>query len=95
MKENISKAIDSTKQTVQDIIEIVKKVYKCKIAFKLGVKAYNTGYSVYSLFPKYDKITGIDTDKLIEKHTKNHNEVNEEDIELDKLIVKLAKEQYK
>ena len=68
VKENIDKAIDNTKELVHDVIEVAKKVYKCRVAFNLGVKAYNKGYAVYSLFPKYDKITGIDTDKLVKAH---------------------------
>ena len=74
VKENIDKAIDTTKEVVNGVVEVVKKVYKCKAAFHIGVKVYNTGYAVYSLFPKYDKITGIDTDKLIKAHTNKYSE---------------------
>ena len=75
--------------------DTVKKVYKFRIAFNLGVKAYNTGYAVYSLFPKYDKITGINTDKLIADHTINHNEITQEDIEQDRLFAEFVKENLK
>lgn len=95
VKENISKVIEGTQEAVHDVIEIVKKVYKFRIAFNLGVKTYNTGYAVYSLFPKYDKITGINTDKLIAEHTINHNEITQEDIEQDRLFAEFVKENLK
>ena len=95
VKENISKVIEGTQEAVHDVIEIVKKVYKFRIAFNLGVKAYNTGYAVYSLFPKYDKITGINTDKLIADHTINHNEITQEAIEQDRLFAEFVKENLK
>ena len=68
VKENIDKALENTKEVIHDVAAVVKNVYKFRIAFNLGVKAYNAGYAVYSLFPKYDKITGIDTDKLVKAH---------------------------
>ena len=68
VKENINRVLEAAKEIICDVIGAVKKVYKIKIAFNFGVKAYNMAYAVYSLFPKYDKITGIDTDKLVQKH---------------------------
>ena len=74
VKENIDKVIDITKKVIHSVVEVVKKVYKCRIAFNIGVKVYNKAYAIYSLFPKYDKITGIDTDKLVKTHMNKYSE---------------------
>jgi hypothetical protein len=62
------------KQIAEKIVRAAKKVYKLKFIFKHGEKIYNRAYAIYSHFPKYDKITGIDTDKLVMAHMNKKNQ---------------------
>lgn len=61
------------KDNIIKVVETAKKIYKCRIIVRLGVKGYNAAYKVYSLVPKYDKITGINTDKFVADHIRKHD----------------------
>ena len=50
----------------ETIINLPKKILKFVVAYKVGKKAYRVGRRVYNMIPKFDKITGIDTDILID-----------------------------
>ncbi len=52
----------------ETIINLPKKMLKFVIAFKIIEKVVRTARKIYSFIPKFDKITGIDTDKLVENH---------------------------
>ncbi len=52
----------------ETIINLPRKVLKFVIAAKVINKTVKTAKKIYSFIPKYDKITGIDTDKLVVNH---------------------------
>ncbi len=52
----------------ETIINLPRKILKFVIAAKVINKSVKTAKKIYSFIPKYDKITGIDTDKLVQKH---------------------------
>ncbi len=52
----------------ETIINLPRKILKFVIAAKIIKKAARTARRIYLFIPKFDKITGIDTDKLVEKH---------------------------
>ena len=52
----------------ETIINLPKKLLKFVIAGKLIKKVYRIARRIYMMIPKFDKITGIDTDVLIKKH---------------------------
>ena len=52
----------------ETIINLPRKLLKFVIAAKTVSKIIKTAKKIYSFIPKYDKITGIDTDKLVENH---------------------------
>ncbi len=52
----------------ETIINLPRKILKFVIAVKVINKTAKTAKKLYSFIPKYDKITGIDTDKLVENH---------------------------
>ena len=52
----------------ETIINLPRKIFKFVIAVKVINKTVKTVKKIYSFIPKYDKITGIDTDKLVEKY---------------------------
>ena len=52
----------------ETIINLPKKLLKFVIAAKIADKTVRTAKKVYTLIPKYDRITGIDTDKLVQNH---------------------------
>ena len=49
-------------------INLPKKLLKFVIAFKAVKKAVKIAKKIYTLIPKFDKITGIDTDILVKNH---------------------------
>lgn len=61
------------KEKIKSIIKIIIKAQKIESAFALACAAY----SVYTLIPKYEKISGIDTEKLIENVNSKHIERSE------------------
>ena len=50
---------------MKDIAKIVKTITIATKAIKVVSLCVTVGATVHSLIPKYDKIEGIDTDKLI------------------------------
>ncbi len=52
----------------ETIINLPRKILKFVIAAKVINKTVKTAKKIYSFIPKYDKITGIDTDKLVQNH---------------------------
>ena len=52
----------------ETIINLPKKILKFVIAANLISKTVKTARKIYSFIPKYDTITGIDTDKLVQNH---------------------------
>lgn len=52
----------------ETIINLPRKILKFVIAAKVISKSVKTAKKIYSFIPKYDKITGIDTDKLVQNH---------------------------
>ncbi len=52
----------------ETIINLPKKLLKFVIAAKLIKKSLRIIRRIYLFIPKFDKITGIDTDKLVENH---------------------------
>lgn len=55
----------------ETVINLPRKLLKFVIAWKLGSKIYRTGRRIYNMIPKFDKITGIDTDTLIDNCKKS------------------------
>lgn len=55
----------------ETVIRLPKKILKLVLVCKFGEKAYCTGRRIYNMIPKFDKITGIDTDVLIESCKRN------------------------
>ncbi len=53
---------------MRDIAKIVKTITIATKAIKVASVCFTIGATVHSLIPKYDKIEGIDTDKLISEH---------------------------
>ena len=53
---------------MKDIAKIVKAVTIASKAVKVASVCLTVGATVHSLIPKYDKIKGVDTDKLITDH---------------------------
>ncbi len=54
----------------ETVVRLPRKVLKFVIAYKYGSKLYRMGRRVYNMIPKFDKITGIDTDILIDNCNK-------------------------
>mgnify|MGYP003314575507 CR=1 FL=1 len=52
----------------ETIINLPRKILKFVVAAKVVKKAVKTAHRVYLFIPKFDKITGIDTDKLVKNH---------------------------
>lgn len=52
----------------ETVINLPKKLLKLVIAAKLIKKAARIIRRIYLMIPKFDKITGIDTDKLVKNH---------------------------
>lgn len=52
----------------ETIINLPKKIFKFVITFKFFRGLYRFARRVYRFIPKYDKITGINTDSLVEKY---------------------------
>ena len=52
----------------ETVINLPRKILKFVIAAKAVGKAGRIARRIYLLIPKFDKITGIDTDKLVENH---------------------------
>lgn len=50
------------------ITSLTKKFIKATVKRKFIFSCLNIGAKVHSLLPRYDKIEGIDTDKLIREH---------------------------
>lgn len=55
----------------ETIINLPKKIFKFVITFKFIRGLSRFIRKVYSFIPKYDKITGINTDSLVEKYYNN------------------------
>lgn len=53
---------------MKDIAKIVKTITIATKVIKIASLCVTVGATVHSLIPKYDKIEGIDTDKLISDH---------------------------
>lgn len=53
---------------MKKIVKLTKKAVKAVAKTKVFFVCLNVGAKVHSLIPKYDKIEGIDTDKLIREH---------------------------
>ena len=53
---------------MKDIAKIVKTITVATKVIKVASLCFTVGATVHSLIPKYDKIEGIDTDKLISDH---------------------------
>ncbi len=60
---------DTIIKIARSIARFCSKIYKCRLLFNFGVKAYNFCVGIYNLIPKYDKITGIDTELLVKNHS--------------------------
>lgn len=56
---------------MNNIAKLTKKAIKAAAKTKFAFICLNVGATVHSLIPKYDKIKGIDTDKLIIQHIHN------------------------
>lgn len=52
----------------ETIINLPRKILKFVIAAKVINKTAKLVRRIYLFIPKFDKITGIDTDKLVENH---------------------------
>lgn len=52
----------------ETIINLPRKILKFVIAVKIINKIGRVARRIYLFIPKFDKITGIDTDKLVENH---------------------------
>lgn len=52
----------------ETLINLPRKILKFVIAAKVITKVVKTAKKIYSFIPKFDKITGIDTDKLVQNH---------------------------
>ena len=52
----------------ETIINLPKKIFGFVLAAKIIRKIYRFAVRIYSMIPKFDKIKGIDTDLLVEKH---------------------------
>lgn len=52
----------------ETIINLPKKLLKFVLAAKAVSWLINTAGKIYRMIPKFDKITGIDTDKLVKNH---------------------------
>ncbi len=52
----------------ETIINLPRKILKFVIAAKVINKTVRIARRIYLFIPKFDKITGIDTDKLVENH---------------------------
>ncbi|MBR2893151.1 MAG: hypothetical protein IKB94_04785 [Clostridia bacterium] len=50
---------------MKDIAKLTKKILVAVKVVKIASLCVTVGATVHSLIPKYDKIEGIDTDKLI------------------------------
>ncbi len=53
---------------MKDLAKIVKTITIATKVVKIASLCLTVGATVHSLIPKYDKIEGIDTDKLISDH---------------------------
>ena len=53
---------------MKDIAKIVKTITVASKVVKVASLCLTVGATVHSLIPKYDKIEGINTDKLISEH---------------------------
>lgn len=49
-------------------IKLTGKIIKSAVKSELVFVCFDIGAMVHSMMPKYDKIEGIDTDKLIAEH---------------------------
>lgn len=56
---------------MKNLVKLTKKAIKVATKAKFAFVCFNVGATVHSLIPKYDKITDIDTDKLIQQHRYN------------------------
>ncbi|MBQ7295245.1 MAG: hypothetical protein IJW86_03510 [Clostridia bacterium] len=54
---------------MKDIAKFVKTITIAAKAIKVASLCLTVGATVHSLIPKYDKIEGIDTDKLIRDYS--------------------------
>ncbi len=52
----------------ETILNLPRKILKFVIAAKIINKSVKAVKKICSFIPKYDKITGIDTDRLVENH---------------------------
>ncbi|MBQ3136402.1 MAG: hypothetical protein IJB74_02865 [Clostridia bacterium] len=52
----------------ETVINLPKKILKFVIVAGIINKAVKIARRVYLFIPKFDKITGIDTDKLVQNH---------------------------
>ena len=52
----------------ETIINLPRKILKFVITAKIINKAVKAARKIYSFIPKFDRITGIDTDKLVKNH---------------------------
>ena len=52
----------------ETVINFPKKLFKYVVAVKLINKAVRIGHKIYRMIPRFDKITGIDTDKFVMNH---------------------------
>lgn len=52
----------------ETVINLPRKILKFVIAAKIITKIGRAVRRIYLFIPKFDKITGIDTDKLVENH---------------------------
>lgn len=52
----------------ETIINLPKKIFKFYITVTLAEKTVKTAARIYRFVPRFDKITGIDTDKLVNRH---------------------------
>lgn len=60
-----------TEEKIMDretIINLPRKILKFVIAAKVVNKTVRAAKKIYSFIPKYDRITGIDTDRLVQSH---------------------------
>ncbi len=53
---------------MKDIAKLTKKVLVAVKVVKVASLCFTVGATVHSLIPKYDKIEGVNTDRLIETH---------------------------
>lgn len=52
----------------ETVINLPKKIFKFVVAARIIKKVVRAARKIYTFIPKFDKITGIDTDKLVKNH---------------------------